>query len=171
MQNIAASFELRQGQGIHASELPFDEISQFILSANVAATLAIIVTTSTKSGFCITLLNELDVWPGNEAAVQPTQDTEGARLNEAPRGERAAAIRDGQTAKSALRGIVWSVLAIMNIVSMVCGILLWVRCSPMHKGWHPNVEGTCWGETASITPPRVNTGRYHLFWLSPFHDA
>ncbi|KLU82236.1 hypothetical protein, variant [Magnaporthiopsis poae ATCC 64411] len=118
----------------------------------MAATFAIIVTTSTKSGFCFTLLKELDVWRRSDSAG----DTEGTRLK-ALGGQLAAANRGEQRKKSVLRGIVWSILAIMNIVSMVAGILLWVRCSPIYKGWRPSVEGTCWGEFATITPPRINT--------------
>ncbi|KAL8381995.1 hypothetical protein RB595_005992 [Gaeumannomyces hyphopodioides] len=155
-QSIAAVFELRNGEGIHASELSAEEVSQFILSANAAATMAIVVTTLSKSGFCITLLARLGVWPRGGDAGQATGDAEVARIR-ALRETRAAANREGQTTESVLRGIVWSVLASMNLVSMLAGILLWVRCSPIETAWDPNVRGTCWGETATITPAIVNT--------------
>ncbi|KAL8347643.1 hypothetical protein RB601_002981 [Gaeumannomyces tritici] len=156
MLNIAAVFELRNGEGRHASDLPAEELSQFTLSANVAATMAIVVTTLSKSGFCVTLLARLGAWPRGGDVDRATGDVEVARIR-ALRETRAAANRDGKTTESVLRGIVWSVLASMNLVSMVAGILLWVRCSPMEKAWHPNVRGTCWGETAIITPAMVNT--------------
>lgn len=50
-----------------------------------------------------------------------------------------------------LRRLVWFTIVFVNIVSGVCGTVLWVQCTPLRKNSEPSSPGTCF-------PGAIRTG-------------
>ncbi|KAH8719322.1 hypothetical protein GQ44DRAFT_623642 [Phaeosphaeriaceae sp. PMI808] len=47
-------------------------------------------------------------------------------------------------AKPWIKKLIWLMILSMNIISFLAALFLWVSCTPLRKGWHPAMEGTCW---------------------------
>ena len=59
------------------------------------------------------------------------------------------------TCNRAMKWFIYFLLVTMNVSLAMSAVLIWARCAPIAKGWHSEMEGTCW-------KPFVNT-KYGLF--------
>ncbi|KAK4459330.1 hypothetical protein QBC42DRAFT_232002 [Cladorrhinum samala] len=50
--------------------------------------------------------------------------------------------------------LIWFIILSVNIVLGVSAAIMWTRCWPVAKLWHPEIEGTCW---TTVTLERYQT--------------
>jgi hypothetical protein len=40
--------------------------------------------------------------------------------------------------------LLWAIIVTMNVFMSLNALFMWIRCSPVPKGWNPYMPGTCW---------------------------
>ncbi|KAH8711984.1 hypothetical protein GQ44DRAFT_714051 [Phaeosphaeriaceae sp. PMI808] len=61
-------------------------------------------------------------------------------------------------AKPWIKKLIWFLIMSMNIISFLAVLFVWIACTPVRKGWYPEIEGTCWDGHAMMIHVMVAAG-------------
>ena len=62
--------------------------------------------------------------------------------------------------------LLYFIIASMNIVMWLCGILLFAQCSPIEKNWNKDMPGSCWKSKVQDNYSIFAGGRFLTFYKS-----
>ncbi|KAH8714089.1 hypothetical protein GQ44DRAFT_689115 [Phaeosphaeriaceae sp. PMI808] len=50
--------------------------------------------------------------------------------------------------KGWMKNLIWLIILSMNIVMWLSALFVWISCTPVAKGWHPDLDGACWNQNS-----------------------